>query len=180
MPRDDKRALEHFQKAAAQGYAKAQHNVAVFHWFGRGTPQDQRHALKLFQIAADQQGFADAQFTLAQLHFYGDAAVPHNLELAYAYCRKAVFQGHEGARSLLAKIELRLRPQVCAACGAVEATLASFQKCGGCSAVRYCSGDCQKAHWKAEHKAACKVLAAKAEDDRRQFGFRAAECKPNV
>jgi hypothetical protein len=31
--------------------------------------------------------------------------------------------------------------------------------CGGCMAVRYCSRECQKVHWKA-HRKACKELQA--------------------
>ncbi len=35
-----------------------------------------------------------------------------------------------------------------------------LKQCGGCRAVRYCCADCQRAHWRAGHKAACKLIAA--------------------
>ncbi len=33
-----------------------------------------------------------------------------------------------------------------------------LRKCGGCLAVRYCSRDCQAAHWGAGHRAECRAL----------------------
>jgi hypothetical protein len=39
----------------------------------------------------------------------------------------------------------------CGACGAVGAT----QVCAACKRVRYCDADCQRAHWRASHKAEC-------------------------
>ncbi len=36
----------------------------------------------------------------------------------------------------------------------------SLKQCGGCRAVRYCGADCQRAHWRAGHKAECKLLVA--------------------
>ena len=30
-----------------------------------------------------------------------------------------------------------------------------MQLCGGCRAVRYCSTECQRLHWRAGHKQAC-------------------------
>ena len=45
--------------------------------------------------------------------------------------------------------------QACAACGSADATL----RCSACKAARYCSKECQKAHWKG-HKAVCKQLRA--------------------
>ncbi len=35
-----------------------------------------------------------------------------------------------------------------------------FKQCGGCRAVRYCSKECQGAHWREGHRAACKAMAA--------------------
>ena len=45
----------------------------------------------------------------------------------------------------------------CAECGALEPPGDKFKKCGGCRVVHYCSLICQKKHWKAEHKAVCKI-----------------------
>lgn len=43
-----------------------------------------------------------------------------------------------------------IAPSLCAACGKDLATL----KCSRCMSVRYCSKECQRAHWKA-HKGVC-------------------------
>lgn len=40
-------------------------------------------------------------------------------------------------------------------CSKEEDKPASFKVCSRCRAVRYCSAECQKAHWKAEHKQQC-------------------------
>lgn len=43
----------------------------------------------------------------------------------------------------------------CAHCGAVSTDGSRFKVCSQCRAVRYCSPECQRAHWKTEHKRAC-------------------------
>ena len=45
---------------------------------------------------------------------------------------------------------------MCNCCHKVEGNL-KFKQCNGCKAVRYCSGRCQKAHWKT-HKKICQVI----------------------
>ncbi len=37
-----------------------------------------------------------------------------------------------------------------------------LKQCGGCRAVRYCSADCQRVHWREGHKAECRELATGA------------------
>ncbi|KAF6256113.1 hypothetical protein COO60DRAFT_1531023 [Scenedesmus sp. NREL 46B-D3] len=36
--------------------------------------------------------------------------------------------------------------------------LALGQRCSGCRAARYCSRDCQAAHWRAGHRGVCKRI----------------------
>jgi len=36
--------------------------------------------------------------------------------------------------------------------------------CSGCRSVKYCSAECQKLHWKSDHKKACKILLATKEE----------------
>ncbi len=37
-----------------------------------------------------------------------------------------------------------------------------LKQCGGCRAVRYCGADCQRGHWRAGHRAECKLMVAEA------------------
>jgi hypothetical protein len=65
--------------------------------------------------------------------------------------------------SLLLKAHPNLPPayaQVCwncgVTCGEVRAKSGkALLVCGRCKKGRYCSGDCQKAHWRSGHKAFC-------------------------
>ncbi|KAJ7321672.1 hypothetical protein DFH08DRAFT_889295 [Mycena albidolilacea] len=43
-------------------------------------------------------------------------------------------------------------------CGNCEVGHWNLRRCGGCGHIRYCSKECQKAHWGA-HRTACKVNA---------------------
>ena len=52
-------------------------------------------------------------------------------------------------------------PKLCAHCGAAKSATVKLSKCSLCQAVRYCSADCQNAHWRqGGHKRQCKVLRA--------------------
>ena len=50
----------------------------------------------------------------------------------------------------------------CSTCGAAASADTKLRKCAGCKAVRYCSTECQKAHWRA-HRPAC--LAARGQQE---------------
>ena len=49
-----------------------------------------------------------------------------------------------------------------------EAELSS-RGCSGCRVARYCSRDCQKAHWKV-HEGACKRLQEQGDDGQGDSG----------
>jgi len=68
----------------------------------------------------------------------------------------------EAAQSAASAPELR-RNCALASCGAKEAHVSHFSKCGACKMVVYCSKTCQLADWPA-HKKACKA-ARKAADE---------------
>ena len=52
--------------------------------------------------------------------------------------------------------------QACAnpGCERIESVKREFKKCAQCRVVKYCSLECQLAHWKAEHKRSCNVSTA--------------------
>ena len=54
---------------------------------------------------------------------------------------------------------LRDRMHVCKNC-LKDGT--GFERCSKCKCVRYCSRECQRAHWKRSHKKVCAHLAANA------------------
>ncbi len=59
---------------------------------------------------------------------------------------------HGGGSGTAGELGLAARPPVaCGACGAPCA--ARF--CGRCKEVAYCGPDCQRAHWRGEHKLVC-------------------------
>ena len=51
------------------------------------------------------------------------------------------------------------RKRCCAHCGATEAVRGDFQACARGRRAFYCSREHQRAHWRAEHKAACRDVA---------------------
>ena len=106
-----------------------------------------------------------AQFALSKHLFYG-SGIAQNVELAYKFCKMASQQGQSHASEFLPTVKAALEPRPCAQCGAVEPALGKFNKCAGCKVVRYCSADCQRAHWKTTHKGDCKRLAAEAEAEK--------------
>ena len=54
--------------------------------------------------------------------------------------------------------------QTCTHCLAVQgcAGIAKLFACARCGLVKYCSKDCQRAHWKANHKSFCIAKADRA------------------
>lgn len=70
LVQDDKKAIEWYQKAAEQGDASAQFNMAVMYHEGRGATQDFTKARYWYQKSA-AQGDKDAQYNLGILYEYG-------------------------------------------------------------------------------------------------------------
>ena len=122
-----------------------------------------------YRKAADQ-GHADAQCNLGLMYAKGEG-VARSLETALVWFQKAAAQGDSEAKKYATVAEEHLRasrtasqPQQqrkvgnhqCAACGAASGPGGTAIKpCGRCKRVSYCGKECQRAHWKAGHKAAC-------------------------
>lgn len=51
----------------------------------------------------------------------------------------------------------------CAACGVTRGSGVKLRRCAGCASVRYCSEQCQVAHWQSGHKRECRRLRAAAQ-----------------
>ena len=89
-------AIKWYRKAAEQGYADAQCNLADMYHYGWGVPEDDEEAVKWYREAAEQ-GHADAQCNLADMYRYG-FGVPEDDEEAVKWYREAAEQGHADAQ----------------------------------------------------------------------------------
>ncbi len=88
---DSNESAKWYQKAADQGYAKAQYNLGIFYFKGIGVEENKAEAVKWYRKAADQ-GYADAQYNLASC-YYGGNGVAINKTEAVKWHRKAADQG---------------------------------------------------------------------------------------
>lgn len=85
-----------YRKAAKQGFAPAQHNLAVCYAAGIGTSQDEVLAAHWFRKAA-QQGHAPAQCNLGSCYALG-AGVPADDSMAFSWTYKVAVQGEVSAQ----------------------------------------------------------------------------------
>ena len=122
-----------------------------------------------YRKAADQ-GQADAQCNLGAMYAGGEG-VARSFEAALVWFKKAAAQGLSEAKEFVARAEEELRSSrsashperqrevgnhQCVACGAASGSGGTALKsCDRCKRVSYCGKECQRAHWKAGHKAAC-------------------------
>jgi hypothetical protein len=95
VTQDYKQAVKWYTKAAEQGDAKAQHNLALMYDIGQGVPQDYKQAVKWYTKAAEQ-GHAGAQHNLALLYAKGQG-VPQDNVYAHMWFNLAAANGQENA-----------------------------------------------------------------------------------
>ncbi|PID99990.1 MAG: hypothetical protein CSA79_05705 [Thiothrix nivea] len=96
VQQDPAQAVRWYLKAARQGYAKAQHNLALLYEDGKGVPQDYEQAAIWYQKAAES-GFSEAQNNLAVLYILGNG-VPVDRNQAEKLLRQAAAQGNANAK----------------------------------------------------------------------------------
>ena len=96
------KAVECFQKAAEQGDAMAQYNLAQCYRKGYGVPQNYTEAVKWYRKAAEQ-GYAEAQFNLGGCYGKGEG-VTKNYTEAVKWFKKAAAQGHSDAINVLKQL----------------------------------------------------------------------------
>jgi TPR repeat protein len=99
VPKDAAKAVEWWQKAAAQGHASAQYNLGAVYSSGEGVPKDAAKAVEWLQKAA-VQGDVDAQSSLGAKYSRGDG-VPRDAAKAVEWWQKAAVQGDVRAQSTL-------------------------------------------------------------------------------
>ena len=87
-----------FEKAAEQGYAKAQYNLGLMHSNGEGgLPVSKEKARLLYEKAAEQE-HPKAQYNLGVMHFDGEGGLPVSKEKARLWFENAAEQGHPCAQ----------------------------------------------------------------------------------
>jgi hypothetical protein len=91
VPQSYAEALKWHRKAAEQGYAEGQNDLAVMYNFGRGVPQNYAEALKWYYRAAEQ-GLAKAQDNLGIMYANGQG-VPQDYVSAHMWFNLSAAQG---------------------------------------------------------------------------------------
>ena len=99
-PKDAQLGVTYTRKAADQGHAAAQHDLAQCYQYGYGVEQDDQAAAALYQKAA-YQGYADSQHNLATFYHHG-RGVKKNDTASFTLYEKAAEQGHALAQLALA------------------------------------------------------------------------------
>ncbi len=102
LPKDSAEAAKWYRKAAEQGLAAAQFNLAVIYAGGDGVPPDHAEAARWYRKAAGQ-GMIDAQFNLGVIYAEGDG-VPKDPAEAARWFRRAAEQGDVDAQSSLGQL----------------------------------------------------------------------------
>jgi len=91
VPKDYAQAAVWFRKAAEQGDADAQDELASLYYNGQGVPQDYSQAAIWWRKAAEQ-GEANSQYNLGLAYFNGQG-VPQDYAQAVVWIRKVAEQG---------------------------------------------------------------------------------------
>ena len=95
VEKDEQTAFMWYKKAAEQGYAPAQSNLAFMYDFGKGVEQDEREAAKWYRKAA-KQGEAGTQYMLGWMYDKGEGE--QNYKEAYIWFSLAMMFGYENTR----------------------------------------------------------------------------------
>ncbi len=112
MEKDQKQAAYWYQKAAEQGHAEAQFNLARLYATGQGVPRDQEQALRWVRAAASQ-GYAPAQARFGMRYAEGSGIQPDH-RLAYFWLTLAYLHGDRSVEKLRAAEAAKLTPEVVA------------------------------------------------------------------
>jgi len=96
----------HVRKAAEQGDADAQYDLALMYEKGEGLPQNYAEAFKWYRKAAEQ-GHTDAQIGLAHLYCKGKG-IPQNYIEGYVWFSIASAKGDKDAKYNLSILELEM------------------------------------------------------------------------
>jgi len=100
VDKDLTEAVKWYQKAATQGMAPSQYNLALLLLEGEDIEKDVKEAMRLLLLCADA-GFTQAYYTCARLYDSGENGIEKEPELAVNYLQKAADRGDVHAEYLL-------------------------------------------------------------------------------
>jgi TPR repeat protein len=100
VEQSDQESLVWLRKAAENGVAKAQFNLATMLDSGRGGKVDQEQAVVWFQKSAEQ-GIPEAQVTIGERSFFGEKGCQQDYATAYKWLEPLARQGRPDAQNLV-------------------------------------------------------------------------------
>lgn len=100
---DFSKAAFWYAKSAAQGNAEAQCKLGYLYRNGRGVPQDDKEAARLYRASAES-GYAEGQHNWAVMNMEGSDTVPQNLSVAFRWFNLAADQGYDDSQFNLGNI----------------------------------------------------------------------------
>ena len=106
VPKDAAKARDWYLKAAAQGFAKAQHNLGVMYDNGDGVQKEEATAVDWYRKAA-AQGYAPSQCNLAEMFLNGRGVRRDDIQ-AYAWYNLAAAQDFQDCAKKRDAIEKRM------------------------------------------------------------------------
>ncbi len=86
-----KQAVYWYRLAAEQGVARAQYDLGLMYFEGKGVPQDYKQAVYWYRLAAEQ-GYADAQSSLGAMYDIGQGVL-QDYPLAHMWYNIAAMNG---------------------------------------------------------------------------------------
>jgi TPR repeat protein len=102
VPASDAEAVVFFKRAAKEGNALAQNQLAYLYARGRGVPQDYREALRYYLLAANQD-LASAQYSAGLCYLHG-LGTTRDVAQAKEWFSRAKIHGFEPAKAALDRL----------------------------------------------------------------------------
>jgi uncharacterized protein len=99
VPKDERKALEWFHKAAHQGMTDAMYNIGVMFYEGKGAYRSDQSAIEWWQLAADG-GNANGQYNLGVMYAFG-IGIGKDIAKAMSLWQAAAAQAHPDAIDML-------------------------------------------------------------------------------
>jgi len=96
VPQNNKKAINYFTKASAQGLAESQLKLGFMYRTGKGVVQNTKKGVDLYKKSA-KQGFAEAQHNLGVMYYSG-TGVWKNKKTAAKWYTKAAEQGYTNSQ----------------------------------------------------------------------------------